>query len=63
MNPHDFTELVLGTKCEFKESGRSSGSPADQELTFTFVPRKFCTLVYLINVVLTELLVHTVDSP
>ena len=40
MTPNDYTELVLGQRCEHKTGGRSTHSPADQELTFTFMPRE-----------------------
>uniref|UniRef100_A0A7M5WWB1 Hemicentin-1 n=2 Tax=Clytia hemisphaerica TaxID=252671 RepID=A0A7M5WWB1_9CNID len=40
MNPHDYTELILGSRCDHTQAGRSSGSPADQELTFTFIPQE-----------------------
>ncbi|XP_066934153.1 uncharacterized protein [Clytia hemisphaerica] len=39
MKPNDYTELVLGQRCEHKSGARSIHAPADQELTFTFMPQ------------------------
>jgi len=38
MKPNDYTELVLGTRCEFTKD-RPSGSLPDAQMVFTFVPK------------------------
>ena len=37
----DYTELILGSKCEYKNGNLGTGQSPDPELTFTFLPRMF----------------------
>lgn len=40
MKPNDYTEMVLGTHCEFVKTNKVYGFP-DAQLTFTFLPREY----------------------
>ena len=37
----DYTELILGSKFEYKNGNLGTGQSPDPELTFTFLPRMF----------------------